>query len=232
MEPARQRWRLLMDIIRNQEKMKDIAIFGAGGFGREVACLIHHVNKENPTWNLIGFFDDNPELKGKHNEYGEILGGVDVLNEWSTPLSLLIAIGSGTIVKKVVEKINNDNIEFPNFIYKPSFSDENNVKLGRGNIIIDSHLSCAVKIGDFNMMNGDVVFGHDAQIGNYNSFMPGTRISGEVVVGDECFFGVNSVVLQQIKIGDRVRLGAGSVMMTKPKSDNLYIGVPAKIFKY
>ena len=147
-------------------------------------------------------------------------------------MSLLIAIGSGTIVKKVVEKINNDDIEFPNFIYKPSFSDENNVKLGRGNIILDSHLSCAVKIGDFNMMNGGVVFGHDAQIGNYNTFMPGVRVSGEVKVGDECFFGVNSVVLQQIKIGNRVKLGAGSVMMTKPKNDNLYIGVPAKLFKY
>lgn len=212
--------------------MKDIAIFGAGGFGREVACLINLINKEKPIWNMIGFFDDNPELKGKRNEYGEIHGGVDVLNAWNKPLCLLIAIGSGITVKIIVEKITNDCIEFPNFIYKPSMSDENNINLGKGNIIIDSHLSCAVSIGNFNMLNGDVVLGHDVQIGNYNTFMPGTRISGEVVVSDECFFGVNSVVLQQIKIGNRVKLGAGSVMMTKPKSDNLYIGVPAKIFKY
>lgn len=220
-----------MGIVRRKE-MKDIAIFGAGGFGREVACLINLINKETPTWNLIGFFDDNPELKGKHNEYGEILGGVDVLNEWHTPLSLLIAIGSGTIMKKVVERINNNYIEFPNFFYKPSFSDENNVKFGKGNIVISSYFTCAVSLGDFNVMNGECVFGHDVIIGNYNTFMPGVRVSGEVKVGDECFFGVNSVVLQQIKMGNRVKLGAGSVMMTKPKNDNLYIGVPAKLFKY
>lgn len=40
--------------------MKDIAIYGAGGFGREVACLIERINKarETPIWNFIGFFDD------------------------------------------------------------------------------------------------------------------------------------------------------------------------------
>jgi hypothetical protein len=27
--------------------MKDIAIYGAGGFGREVACLIRIINKKN-----------------------------------------------------------------------------------------------------------------------------------------------------------------------------------------
>ena len=212
--------------------MKDIAIFGAGGFGREVACLINLVNKDNPTWNLIGFFDDNLELKGKRNEYGVILGGKDVLNAWDKPLCVLMAIGAGSTVKKVVEGIHNKNVEFPNFFYQPTFSDENNVKLGRGNIVIGTHFSCAVCLGDFNMMNGSVVFGHDDVIGDYNTFMPGVRVSGEVKVGDECFFGVGSIVLQQLKIGDRVKLGAGSVMMTKPKNDSLYIGNPAKLFKY
>ena len=56
--------------------MKDIAIFGAGGFGREVACLIKRINEKEPTWRFIGFFDDNEALlkrfpdatkaKGKH----------------------------------------------------------------------------------------------------------------------------------------------------------------------
>lgn len=212
--------------------MRDLAIFGAGGFGRELACLINQLNKETPTWNLIGFFDDNPELKGKRNEYGEILGGKSELNGWNKPLCVFMAIGSGSVIKRVVAGIHNENIEFPNFYYQTTFSDENNVQLGRGNILIGTHFSCAVRLGDFNVMNGGVVFGHDDIIGNYNTFMPGVRVSGEVKMGDECFFGVGSIVLQQLKIGDRVKLGAGSVMMTKPKNDSLYIGNPAKLFKY
>lgn len=212
--------------------MKDIAIFGAGGFGREVACLINLINKEKPTWNLIGFFDDDPDLKGKHNEYGIILGGVDVLNAWEKPLSVLMAIGSGRTVKKVVGKITNNKVEYPNLLYKVNYSDINNFSIGKGNIVISSTFSCAVKVGDFNVMNSSVVFGHDAQVGNYNTFMPAVRISGEVEVGDECFFGVGSIVIQQIKMKDNVSLGAGSVLMRKPKPGNLYIGVPATIFKY
>ena len=43
--------------------MNDIAILGAGGFGREIACLIDKINQNKPQWNLIGFFDDNNDLK-------------------------------------------------------------------------------------------------------------------------------------------------------------------------
>jgi len=212
--------------------MKDVAIYGAGGFGRELACLINQQNKEKPTWNFIGYFDDNPALKGVRNEYGKILGGKEVLNSWNKPLCVLMAIGLGSTVKKVVEGIHNSHVEFPNFFYQATFSDEDNVKFGKGNLIIGTHFSCAVSLGDFNMMNGSVVFGHDAVIGNYNTFMSGVRVSGGVKVGDECFFGVGSIVLQQLKIGDHVKLGAGGVMMTKPKDGGTYIGNPAKLFKY
>lgn len=212
--------------------MKDIAIFGAGGFGREVACLINLVNKEKPTWNFIGFFDDNPNQKGTYNEYGKIFGGVDVLNEWKKPLGVLLAIGNGSTTKKIVERINNPLVDYPNFLFHTTFSDQDSVKMGRGNIMTSGHFSCAVEIGSFNVMNGDTVFGHDDKIGNFNSFMPGVRVSGEVIIGDECLFGVNSIVLQQIKIGNNVHLGAGSVLMTKPKDGGTYIGNPAKRFKF
>lgn len=57
--------------------MKDIAIFGAGEFGKEIACLLDRINKENPTWNFIGFFDDNTELKDKMiSHYGKCFGGI------------------------------------------------------------------------------------------------------------------------------------------------------------
>ena len=52
--------------------IKDIAIYGAGGFGREVACLIRIINEslKEPRWNIIGFFDDGKEV-GFKTEYGE-----------------------------------------------------------------------------------------------------------------------------------------------------------------
>ena len=39
--------------------MKDLIIFGASGFGREVAWLVERINNSSPTWNLLGFIDDD-----------------------------------------------------------------------------------------------------------------------------------------------------------------------------
>ena len=215
--------------------MKDIAIYGAGGFGREVACLIKMINDSNPTWNLIGFFDDNLSLKGQMiSHYAPCLGGMPDLNAYGKDLNVIIAIGSPSIMKLVSGKIVNPHIQFPNIIHPETvMTDPETVSIGKGNII-QAHctLSCDVTIGDFNVLNGSVVFGHDVKVGSYNTFMPAVRVSGEVKVGNENFFGVGSIVLQQLKIGDKVRLSAGSVLMTKPKEGQMYIGNPAKLFKY
>lgn len=209
--------------------MKDIAIFGAGGFGREIACLINLINQEKPTWNLIGFFDDNPNLKGTRNEYGEVLGGKDILNQWNKPLDVAIAIGSPTVLRKVAEGIQNSLVDFPNLIAPTAlFLDKDNVRIGKGNIICSSCLiSCNVSIGDFNIFNGHVPVGHDTEIGNYNVVMPSVNISGGVKMGNENFLGVQSVVLQYVKIENLVRLGANSVLMRNAKDNLLYMGNPA-----
>ena len=54
-------------ILTLEPSLKQIAIFGAGGFGMEVAMLVEHINEAKPTWDLIGFFDDG-EPKGENRE--------------------------------------------------------------------------------------------------------------------------------------------------------------------
>lgn len=214
--------------------MKNIVIYGAGGFGREVACTINKINEIEPTWNLLGFFDDGVEKGKMVSHFGPVLGGIDDLNSYQNELNVVIAIGNPLTVKNVVEKITNDKLFFPNLIYPNTYySDKCSFVIGKGNIIQGSCVfSCDVSIGDFNVFNGSVTLGHDVKIGNFNSFMPAVRISGEVTMGDCNFFGVSSIVLQQLKIKNGVKLAAGSVLMTKPKENSLYIGVPAKREKF
>jgi len=214
--------------------MKDIAIYGAGGLGREVACLIRIINEKTPQWNLIGFFDDNAKLKGTRNEYGEVIGGIEELNNYTQPLAIAIAIGSPKTVAKIVSNIHNTKVEFPNIISPDTiYLDENNVSIGYGNIICAGCLlSCHVKIGNFNILNGFILVGHDSVIGDYNSFMPNTKISGEVKISNRNFFGVGSTVLQQITIGNDTVVGANSLILRNTKDGMTYIGSPAKIMKY
>lgn len=209
--------------------MKDVVIYGAGGFGRETACLLCAINKKEQVWNFIGFIDDVKNV-GDENGYGKVLGGIDYLNSYSQELNVVIAIGSPHGVASIVSKICNDNIVFPNIIHPDiNIVDPKTFRIGKGNIIQGGcSISCDVTIGDFNVFNGSIALGHDDNIGNYNSFMPAIRVSGAVTVGNCNFFGVGSIILQQIKIGNDIRLGAGSVLMTKPKDGNLYMGNPAK----
>lgn len=208
--------------------MKDIAIYGAGGFGREVACLINIINEKEPTWNLIGFFDDGKE-KGSRNEYGVVLGGLDDLNAYDKPLAIAIAIGNPIYIKRIADGITNPNIHFPNII-APNvlFLDKQNISIGKGNIICcGCWISCNVHIGDFNVFNIGISIGHDASIGRYNALMPNVNISGEVSVGNENFFGVASVVLQQKKIGNETTIGANSLIIKNTKDGKTYMGNPA-----
>ena len=213
--------------------MKKIAIYGAGGFGREVACLIYKINEKSPQWEFIGFFDDGIE-KGSQNEYGVVLGGMKELNNYPENLSVAIAIALPKIKEKVHKNINNPKVNFPNIISPDLvYLDEQNILIGIGNIICTGCLlSCNVKIGNFNIINGFIPIGHDTSMGDYNSIMPAVKLSGEVSIKDRNFFGVNSVVLQGVKIGDDVTVGANSLILRKTKDGMTYVGSPATIMKY
>ena len=210
--------------------MKKIAIYGAGGFGHEVACLLNKINEVQPSWEMIGFFDDGIEIGKDISHFGKVLGGINELNGWPEEISIALAIGNPKTIQSVVSKITNPDIHFPNIIAPTVyFADLESFKIGRGNII-QKHcsFSCDVTIGDFNVMDGADVFGHDDVVGSFNTFMPAMRISGEVTIGNCNFFGVGSIILQQVKVGNNIRLGAGSVLMRNPKDGYLYMGNPAK----
>lgn len=210
--------------------MKELAIYGAGGFGREIACLVAKINKQNPTWKLIGFFDDGLKI-GTKNEYGPVLGGLNELLMYEKEIHIAMAIGTPRIVERLTTKIKeNLNVHFPNLISPDViFLDQNNYQIGVGNIItVGCLISCNVTIGDFNIFNVFVTVGHDVIIGNCNAFMPSVKISGESKIGNRNFFGVSSSILQQLKVGNDTVVGANSLIYKNTVDGNTYVGVPAK----
>src|SRR4051812_17175210 len=92
--------------------MNKIAIYGAGGFGREVALLIDQINKVERTWDFIGFFDDGFE-KGDKIDGFDILGRLQEANDWPDSLSLIVAIADPIIRKKLARCISNERLNFP-----------------------------------------------------------------------------------------------------------------------
>ena len=96
--------------------MKDIAIYGFGGFGREIACVINAINQVTPTWNFIGYFDDGHSV-GEANKYGRVLGNMETVNQYNgSPLAIVMAIASPAVLQNITGRIHNPCIYFPNII--------------------------------------------------------------------------------------------------------------------
>lgn len=210
--------------------MKDIAIYGAGGFGKEVACIINKINERQPCWNIIGYFDDGIAKGTQVSHFGKVLGNKDDLNGWKEPVSVVFAIGSPGILQFLFEYIDNDKVDYPNIIHpEVAFADPESFRMGKGNLVTRGcSFSCDVTVGDFNQFNSISALAHDVKIGSFNVLMPLVRVSGEVQIGNMNFFGIGAIILQQIKIGSNTRIGAGSILMNKTKDGFLYTGNPAR----
>ena len=213
--------------------MKDIAIFGVGGFGREVLALIKDINKVKPTWNIVGFFDDGYEKGVMVNGYSN-LGKTEELNNWKTPISLAVSIGSPGIKKKILDKITNPLVDYPTLIH-PSvwIGDKEFVEIGRGCIICAGvMITTNVEIKDFVILNLQCTVGHDTVINSNAAFMPSVNISGEVNIGEGVYVGTGAKIINQIEIGEYTIVGAGAVVAKNLPAHCTAVGIPAKPIKF
>lgn len=211
---------------------ESIIIYGAGGLGREVACLIKVINSEKEQWKFLGFVDDSVP-PGTDLTYGKVLGKCDYLNSYDKKVAVVIAVGNPTVMRTIYDKISNHNVWFPTIIAPDvKIFDKESVIIGEGNLItFGCRISCSVSIGNFNLLNGCVSLGHDVKLGDFNVLMPDVRVSGETHIGKDNFLGARSFVAQRLRIGNRTKISAGSIVMRNTKDNALYMGNPAQRIK-
>lgn len=208
--------------------MTKIAIFGAGGFGREVKMLIEQINTSSKKYELVGFFDDTFDV-GTSIHGVPVLGGLDALNAYKGPLSIVFAIGSPAVKKKIISKLEKIDLSFPILIHPSCWIGNDNVQIGEGSIICAGVIiTTDINIGSHVILNLSCTVGHDTSIGRYSSFMPSINISGEVNIGEGCYCGTGAKIINQLEIGDDCIIGAGSVVLNDVESGLTVVGVPAK----
>ncbi len=205
--------------------MNKLVIIGAGGFGREVAWLVERINNAKPTWELLGFIENTPDLQGS------VIGGYPVIGDdtWlkknSNDLYAVCAIGTAETRKKIIEKY--DDVKFATLI-DPSVILSNKITLGDSCIICaGSILTVDITIGSHVIINLDCTIGHDAVLKDFVTLYPSVNISGKAIIGECVELGTGSQIIQGLTVGDHTIIGAASVVVKDIPAHCTAVGCPA-----
>lgn len=211
--------------------MRQIVVYGSGGFAREVAMLLEIINARSKSWEVLGFIDDNSD------NHGEIINGYPVLGgeKWlhDKDVNVVLGIGDPNVKEAIISKLKEyPDLNFPNIVHPDVFL-HGTVELGRGNVICEGNiLTCNIRIADFVTVNLNSTVGHDAIIKSYTTILPNSSISGNVILEECVDFGTNATIIQGKIVGEGTIVGAGATVVKDLPPNCTAVGSPAKPIKY
>jgi sugar O-acyltransferase (sialic acid O-acetyltransferase NeuD family) len=208
--------------------MTKIAIYGAGGHGRELAWLAGKCKNIR----LHCFIDDHIKSLDK------LVDGVPVIRyetfrEESKNISIIVGLGYPRERERISEKVSSDGFRFINLIY-PDVEMSSRVRLGNGVVICaGSILTTNIEIGNQVQINIKSTISHDVKIGDFTTLSPGVHVAGCVSIGKRVFMGIGATIVngsnhKPIIIGDDVTIAAGACVIGSIPPGEVWGGVPAK----
>jgi sugar O-acyltransferase (sialic acid O-acetyltransferase NeuD family) len=209
--------------------MRNLIVVGAGGFCKDVIFIVERINQVAPTWNLVGFLDDNPNLTGRVIDGYTVLGTTELSARYSGAY-FICAFGSPIVRKHVVEKLGN--VKFATLI-DPDVIISKTVSVGEGTILSSGDIIVVdVSLGKHVMVNLGCTVGHDAVLHDYATLCPGVNVSGHTELGECCEIGTGSQIIQGKKIGVNAIVGAGATVVKDIPANCTAVGCPAKPIKF
>ena len=210
--------------------MHELVIVGCGGFGREVADVISAINAQAPTFDLVGFVDDDPS-----SEDIERIARLDlpllgtVAGALAGPArQYALGIGSGPVRRLLDRRFEAAGWAAPVLVH-PQASIGADVDLGPGTILCaGARLTTNIHLGRHVHVNLNSTIGHDTSLLDYVTVNPLVAVSGGVTIGEATMLGTHCAVLQNVEIG-RDSVVGGSALVIRDVGDKAIVkGVPAR----
>ena len=198
-----------------------VAIFGTGGFAREVACVLHDLGRGHE---IVAFHEPDEVFEPR------TLLGVDVRSQSAfdpAEARAVVGIGNPATREKVVSELPSGTV-FETLVH-PTAVLSQWVRLGEGSIVCaGAVLTCQITLGRHCQLNLNSTVGHDCTFGDFCTVAPGANISGNVELGARVDVGTQAAFRQRIRVCDDAIIGMGAVVVKDIVEPGTYVGVPAK----
>ncbi len=216
-----------MNELKKIEDEENIAILGAGGLAREVACICEEIGCKDII--LLDKGVKEPNIRFQVLDEGR----AEELN--NEGFKFVVAVGDNKLRKKIVNK-HKDKVNFTNIIHPDSNyqGEKLHNKLGIGNIITQNTvITDNVEIGNFCIFNLSCTVGHDCIVEDFVTISPGANISGNVHLKKGAYIGTGSSIVQgepdnKITVGSWSTVGLSSAVTRDVEAGVTVMGNPAK----
>jgi sugar O-acyltransferase (sialic acid O-acetyltransferase NeuD family) len=207
-----------------------LAIFGAGGHGRELANLALRCGYRADQ--LVFLVDEG------HGQ-GQRVAGIPVETIASIMpegMSFVAALGDPSARRTAVAKCLAAGMREAT-LADPAVALASTVTMGPGSIIAaGSVLTVDIELGSHVHINVGCTVSHDVRIGSFGTLSPGVHIAGRVHIGEGVFVGVGASILpgtstRPLVIGDGAVIGAGACVTNEVDAGTTVAGVPARVLR-
>jgi sugar O-acyltransferase (sialic acid O-acetyltransferase NeuD family) len=208
-----------------------VAVYGGGGFAREVAWLVESV--EDPRAEVVCFIDDNIDRTGLKLNDIPIMSLEDAKSSYPDA-KVVGGIGSPEVREKVMDKAKAIGFDFFAAIH-PNVARSKWIEIGAGVVICAGNiLTTNIQIQDHVQINLDCTIGHDVVIEEYATLAPGVHVSGNVHILRGAYIGtganiINGTAGSPIIIGESSVVGAGACVTKDVPPGATVVGIPAKV---
>ena len=212
----------------------DLIIIGAGGAGLEALWVARRQTGErggSVGWNVLGFADDKPSLRGVGFDGAEVLGSsTELIARFrGRTVKFHCAIGNNRVRARIAALWEQAGFGAATLV-DPTAVIAGSASIGLGCYIAPSaFIGPAARIGEHVLINVGASVGHHVQIGDFGQLSPGARLSGYTVAGAGVLFGSNAVTVPGIQVGEWATVAAASLAVRPVPAGGTALGVPAKI---
>ena len=207
-----------------------LVILGAGGLARETAEAVRAVNAVRPTWQFLGFLDDDPKLHGARLGGERVIGPIEAILEHQDA-QVLICVGrpdNYVSRERIARRLALDDARYATIVH-PSAACGSTVALGAGSVLL-SHVDATadVVIGRHVAVMPQSVLTHDVHVEDFATLASGVRLGGAVRICSGAYIGSGACIREGVVVGEWAMVGMASVVTRDVPAGRLWFGSPAR----